>query len=101
LFGTICGLLEALTTAASQWLAQAAIGRFSGWRRWTSPWSQPIMTIVTQSVEQVVDRFNKAAARLREQHRDPKKARAFLLRAGIAVKSKSSPTGIRLARRFR
>jgi hypothetical protein len=56
---------------------------------------------VTQSVEQVVERFFKAAAKLRREHRDPEKARAFLIRAGIAVKSKNSPSGIRLAKRFR
>jgi hypothetical protein len=56
---------------------------------------------MTQSVEQVVKRFEKAAARLRREHRDPQKAREFLIRAGIAVKSKSSPSGIRLAKRFR
>jgi hypothetical protein len=56
---------------------------------------------MTQSVEQVVHRFQKAAAKLREEHRDPKKARAFLVRAGIAVTSKSSPRGIRLAKPFR
>ena len=70
--------------------------------RWTTHTPLPIITHrVTQSVEQVVKRFEKAAARLRREHRDPKKARDFLIRAGIAVKSKSSPSGIRLAKRFR
>jgi hypothetical protein len=56
---------------------------------------------VTQSIEQLVKRFRKAAAKARRENRDPAKARAFLLRAGIAEKSKTSPNGIRLAKRFR
>jgi hypothetical protein len=56
---------------------------------------------MTQSVEQVVKQFEKAAAKIRRENRDPAKARAFLLRAGIAEKSKSSPNGIRLAKRYR
>ena len=69
--------------------------------RWTTGYGQPIIKNVTQSVEQIVERFRKASERLRRENRDPKKARAFLLRAGIAEKSKSSPNGIRLAKRFR
>jgi hypothetical protein len=56
---------------------------------------------MTQSVEQVVHRFEKAAAKLRKELRDPKKASAFLVRAGIAVTSKDSPSGIRLAKPLR
>jgi len=56
---------------------------------------------MTQSVEQVVERYRKASAKFRREIRDPRKARAFLLRAGIAEKSVSSPNGIRLAKRFR
>jgi hypothetical protein len=56
---------------------------------------------VTQSVEQIVKRYREASAKVRRENRDPAKAKAFLLRAGIAEKSKSSPTGIRLAKRFR
>jgi hypothetical protein len=56
---------------------------------------------MTQSVEQIVKQHLRAARKLRRQNRDPAKARAFLLRAGIAEKSKSSPNGIRLAKRFR
>lgn len=56
---------------------------------------------MTQSVDQVVKDFRRIAQKLRREHRDPAKARAFLLRAGIAEKHKSSPGGIRLAKRFR
>jgi hypothetical protein len=55
---------------------------------------------VTQSVETVVREFRKIAAASRKNS-SPAKAKAFLLRAGIAEKSKSSPSGIRLAKRFR
>ena len=56
---------------------------------------------MTQSVEQVVERFRKAARKARLENRDPEKAKAFLLRAGIAEKSKTSRNGVRLAKRFR
>jgi hypothetical protein len=59
------------------------------------------MTKVNPSVEQVVRDYRKASRKLRREIRDPAKARAFLLRAGLAEKSKSSPSGIRLAKRFR
>jgi hypothetical protein len=51
-------------------------------------------------VEQIVKEFHKAVEASRKNS-TPAKARAFLIRAGIAVKSKSSPNGIRLAKRFR
>jgi hypothetical protein len=54
-----------------------------------------------QSVEQVVKQHLLAARKVRTENRDPAKARAFLLRAGILEKSKSSPNGVRLAKRFR
>lgn len=57
--------------------------------------------MVTQSVEQIVKQFRKAARKVRQENRDPEKAREFLVRAGIAERSKSSPHGIRLAKRFR
>jgi hypothetical protein len=53
-----------------------------------------------QSAEQVVRQFRKALAANRKNS-SPAKAKAFLLRAGIAEKSKSSPSGVRLAKRFR
>jgi hypothetical protein len=59
---------------------------------------------MTQSVEQVVAGCLKTSPKFRREMRDPAKARAFLLRAGIAEKtkkSKASPRGIRLAKRFR
>jgi hypothetical protein len=63
--------------------------------------SGSIIGAMTQSVEQVVKDFRRIAQKLRKEHRDPAKARAFLLRAGIAEKHKSSPGGIQLAKRFR
>ncbi len=56
---------------------------------------------MTRSVEQVVKRYREASRAVRRENRDPAKARAFLLRAGIAEKSTSSPTGVRLAKRYR
>jgi hypothetical protein len=56
---------------------------------------------MTQSVETVVKQFRRIAEKLQREHRDPAKARAFLLRAGIAERHKSSPGGVRLARRYR
>jgi hypothetical protein len=56
---------------------------------------------VTQTVEQVIKQHQKAARKIRNENRDPAKARAFLLRAGIAEKSNASPSGVRLAKRFR
>jgi hypothetical protein len=43
----------------------------------------------------------KALARLRRETRDPAKARAFLIRAGIAEECKSAPNGIRLVKELR
>jgi hypothetical protein len=68
---------------------------------WTTRSAQPIINRVMPSVEQVVRDHMRAARKSRRENRDPAKARAFLLRAGIAEKSKSSPNGIRLAKRFR
>jgi hypothetical protein len=56
---------------------------------------------VTQSVEKTVKEFRQIARKLRRENRDPAKARAFLLRAGIIEKHKSSPNGVRLAKRYR
>jgi hypothetical protein len=56
---------------------------------------------VYPSVEQVVRDYRKASRKLRREIRDRAKARAFLLRAGIIEKHKSSPGGFRLAKRFR
>jgi hypothetical protein len=62
---------------------------------------QPIIVVVTQPVEKVVKQFRVIAQKLRRENRDPAKARAFLLRAGIAEKDKSSRSGVRLAKRYR
>ena len=56
---------------------------------------------MTKSVEQIVKDFNKGAAKLRKEHRDPAKARDFLIRAGIAEECKSAPNGIRLVKELR
>ena len=56
------------------------------------------------SVEQIVRDHRRAARKVRLANRDPVKAAAFLLRAGIAEKTKKSkahPYGVRLAKRFR
>jgi hypothetical protein len=63
-----------------------------------------IIDPVTASVEQVVREHLRVARKVRLENRDPAKAAAFLLRAGIAEKTKKSrahPHGVRLARRFR
>ena len=70
-------------------------------RKWTPGRPLPIIPKVTQSVEQVVKQYRKASRKLRREIRDPAKARAFLLRAGIIERHKSSPGGFRLAKRFR
>jgi hypothetical protein len=44
----------------------------------------------------IIKEHRKAAKELRKEHRDPEKARAFLIRAGILTKS-----GKRLAKRYR
>ena len=56
---------------------------------------------MNSSSEQIVRGHLKAAKKVRRENRDPAKAREFLLRAGIAEESKSSPSGIRLAKKFR
>jgi hypothetical protein len=60
-----------------------------------------MITKMLQSVEQIVRQSRKAAKKVRKANRNPAKAREFLIRAGIAERSKSSPNGIRLAKRFR
>ena len=53
------------------------------------------------SVEQVVKDYKKASRKLRRECNTPAKKRTFLLSAGILEKHKSSPHGVRLAKRFR
>jgi hypothetical protein len=60
-----------------------------------------IIKIVTKSVDQVVGDFRKACEQARREHRDPAKARAFLIRAGIIEKHKGSPNGVRLVKELR
>jgi len=57
--------------------------------------------IMIPSVEETVKEFRELARQLRRENNTPAKARAFLLRAGILEKHKSSPNGVRLAKRFR
>lgn len=59
------------------------------------------MARMMPSVEQIVRDHMKASAKLRKEHRDPKKAREFLIRAGIIEKHKSSPNGVRLVKELR
>jgi hypothetical protein len=56
---------------------------------------------MVQSVEEIVREYLQAARKMRRENRDPAKAKAFLLRAGIAERHKASPNGIRLAKRYR
>ena len=59
---------------------------------------------MTQSVENIVREHMRIARKVRRENRDPAKAVAFLLRAGIAEKTKKTkahPRGVRLAKRFR
>jgi hypothetical protein len=59
---------------------------------------------MTQSVESIVRKHMRIARKVRRENQDPAKAAAFLLRAGIAEKTKKSkahPYGVRLAKRFR
>ena len=56
---------------------------------------------MTQSVEQVVRKYQKASVRILRENSTPAKARAFLLKAGILVKHSKSAHGVRLAKRFR
>jgi hypothetical protein len=52
------------------------------------------------SVEEIVRQSKRDFAAARKNS-TPAKAKAFLIRAGIAEKCKSSPSGVRLAKRFR
>jgi hypothetical protein len=56
---------------------------------------------MNDSVEKIVERHRKAALRVRKENRDPAKARAFLIRAGIAEKCPTAPNGIRLVKDLR
>jgi hypothetical protein len=54
------------------------------------------------SPKQTAADFAKASVELRKKFRsDPEQAKKFLIGAGIAVRSKKSPTGITLAKPFR
>ncbi len=54
-----------------------------------------------QTTPKVVRQYMVASRKLRKDFEDPKKAGAFLVKTGLAEKSKSSPNGITLAKRYR
>ena len=56
---------------------------------------------MTQSVEQIVHKFQTVSRKVMRTHKGPAKARAFLLKAGILEKHRKSASGVRLAKRFR
>jgi hypothetical protein len=56
---------------------------------------------MSDSTDEMIKRFRKIAAKLRKEHKDPAKAKAFLIRAGIIEKHASSPNGIRLVKQLR
>ena len=56
---------------------------------------------MTQSVEQIVRKFQTVSGKVLRTHKSPAKARAFLLKAGILEKHRQSASGVRLAKRFR
>ncbi|QNN22339.1 hypothetical protein HED60_08655 [Planctomycetales bacterium ZRK34] len=45
---------------------------------------------MVHSTEQIVSGYMKASQKLRRESKDPKKARAFLIRAGIAERDKAT-----------
>ena len=56
---------------------------------------------MSDSVENIVERHRRAALKVRKENKDPVKARAFLIRAGIAEKCPTAPNGIRLVKELR
>jgi len=56
---------------------------------------------MTQSVEQIVRKYQTDLGKVLRAHKSPAKARAFLVKAGILVKHRTSASGVRLAKRFR
>jgi hypothetical protein len=56
---------------------------------------------MSESPEAIVKQFRKNAAKLDKEINTAAKARAFLIRAGIAEKDPSSPNGIRLVKQLR
>ena len=54
------------------------------------------------STDETVIQYKQAAKAQREQIKGhPEKAKEKLIRAGIAVRSKTAPNGIKLAKRYR
>ena len=56
---------------------------------------------MTQSVEQIVRKFQTDMGKVLRENKSPAKARSFLLKVGILVKHGKSASGVRLAKRFR
>ena len=54
-----------------------------------------------QTTPKVVRQYMVASRKLRKELEDPKKASAFLVKAGLAEKCESAPNGITLAKRYR
>ncbi len=54
-----------------------------------------------QSVDQLVRDYRKASAEVRKKYNTPKKAREFLVKAGILEKHAASKNGVRLAKPYR
>jgi len=56
---------------------------------------------MSQSVEQLVARYQVIAEKIRREDNTPEKARARLIKAGILERNSKSRNGVRLAKRFR
>jgi hypothetical protein len=61
----------------------------------------PIISTVADTVDEIVRDYHKALKMLRREVNTPAKARAFLLKTGFLEKSRTSPNGVRLAKRYR
>ena len=56
---------------------------------------------MTQTVEQIVRKYRTVSGKVLRENKSPKKARSFLLKAGILEKDRKSASGVRLAKRYR
>jgi len=67
-----------------------------------NPGTQPHNDVVTYTdANRIVKEHLAAAKQLRQQLKDPAKARQFLFRAGIAKPSKTNPNDVKIVKRFR
>jgi len=54
------------------------------------------------TVEETVEQYRKSSEKyLQDIRKDPQKDKAFLLKAGIIVRSKTTPPGLQLAKKYR